>query len=631
MLNDQFNRPDTKIFGTRRRVALPLTILTLLTAAFSIDAAAQTASGPRFVAPKIPGSGSKNAAAAAGSEKNAEIPELPAESPTDGGLLLGEPENDVENASNATKLELAPLSDDETLGAESEIDATQAENTTLNLEETENSTQKADNSVERAPYDPIKENGEYFKGWEKPDVALVFTGMTNGYIEPCGCAGMDRMKGGLSRRCEFLRGMREDLGWDVVAIDAGQITVGFGVQEELKFDMASNAFRLMEYDAIGIGKGELRFPAYFLLTFTAPTSAETPSPFTSANVGVYSFNSMYALPFKIVERGGKRIGVVSVVCPSEEIERRDENLLIESPEKKLKEIAPALAKAACDRLVLIVHGTEAETNALAKKFPTFDFVVTADSPSEPPAELKPIDGTAKKRDGAPQHLIEVGEKGKFAVVLGLYGDDEIRYQRVALDSRYESSVEISLLMKDYQSILKTLISTKGYRAGLGISPVRSPKADVLGKYVGAKKCQSCHEESYRVWLRSRHAVAWKSLTDVAKPPRDFDPECVGCHVDGWEGIQCFPYVDGFVTAEETPELLNVGCESCHGPGERHIAAELDGDEETQETIRAAMRLGGSTEKVCYSCHDGDNSPEFDFSKYYPLIEHAEDDGEEDEE
>ncbi len=326
MSNERLNRPDSKIFAKRSRVALSLTILTLLTAAFSLDAAAQTASGPRFVAPRLPNSVPGTGAAPANSGQIPELPaEIPAADPIDDDSLLDAPENVGDGIPSATKLELAPVSDDETTFETDAVDAPQAETPALNPKK---STQTASNSVERAPYDPIKENGEYFKGWEKPDVAIVFTGMTNGYIEPCGCAGMDRMKGGLSRRCEFLRGMREDLGWDVVAIDAGQITVGFGVQEELKFDMASNAFRLMEYDAIGIGKGELRFPAYFLLTFTAPTSAETPSPFTSANVGVYSFNAMYAQPYKIVERGGKRIGIVSVVCPSDETERRDENLLL---------------------------------------------------------------------------------------------------------------------------------------------------------------------------------------------------------------------------------------------------------------------------------------------------------------
>lgn len=579
------------------RFAVGAIVVPLLFSATSFVVFGRTptaSNGARFVAPRF------DAAKTDASPVSPTLDELPPtgiDATTDDASTLELAARGSVEEATATTLEFS-----ETLDAESN-------------DANENGADDAEsNHVARAPYDPIKDNGEYFVGWEKPRVAIVFTGLTNGYIEPCGCAGMDRMKGGLSRRRDFLRGLREERGWDVVAIDAGQTTVGFGVQEELKFDMAMNAFRLMEYDAIGIGKGELRFPAYFLLTFTAPTSADSPSLFTSANVGVYGYHDAYALPLKVVERGGLKVGVVSVVCPSEDLEHRDENLLIESPEKKLKELEPRMKKAGCDKWTLIVHGTEAETATLAKKFPIFDFIVTADTPSAPPAEAKKINDA--------QTLIEVGEKGKYAVVLGLYDSGEIRCQRVALDSRFKSSEDVALLMKDYQSILKTLVSLKGYREGLGLNPARSPRAEILGKYVGAQKCQSCHEEEHRIWLRTRHANAWKSLTDVANPPRDFDPECVGCHVVGWDGLQRFPYVDGFVTAEETPHLQNVGCESCHGPGEKHVAAELGDDEAAMERIRAEMRLGKSTKTTCYTCHDADNSPEFDFDVYYPLIDHS---------
>ena len=43
-----------------------------------------------------------------------------------------------------------------------------------------------------------------------------------------------------------------------------------------------------------------------------------------------------------------------------------------------------------------------------------------------------------------------------------------------------------------------------------------------------------------------------------------------------------------------------------------MAVELGDDEDLQESIRAAMRLGENV-KVCYLCHDGDNSPLFDLT------------------
>lgn len=476
----------------------------------------------------------------------------------------------------------------------------------------------AADSSQKTKYDPVKENGEYFVNWPKPKAAIVLTGLLDGYIEPCGCAGMDRMKGGLSRRATFLQDLRAK-GWNLITLDTGKIGNGFGVQEELKFDMAINALRLMQYKAIGIGPNELKFPAYFLLTFTAPSGNDEPSLFVSANAAVYAFNKLYTLPYKIIETENLRIGFTSVLYESEELKHRDESILIEDPQKKLREMMPEFLKEKCDYRILVVHGSEYQTTELAKKFPEFDFILTSDSPTIPPSEPKIINNQ--------QRLIELGEKGKYAVVLGLYDDPKnpIRYQRVALDSRYKSSEEVRLLMQGYQDILKTLITTKGYKAGLGLSLIEPPKFTSLGKYTGSKKCESCHEEAYRIWRKSGHATAWQSLTKTADPARNFDPECISCHVIGWHGIENFPYDGGFDQEKTTPHLTNVGCESCHGPGEKHIAAELGDNEKMQDAIRKEMHIGKDVRKLCYSCHDGDNSPEFEFDSYYKKVDHEEKD------
>ena len=191
---------------------VPLLLFSLPFAAFGQTSDASQ--GVRFVAPRF-------------EDSSTPAPELPDAS-----------EETSLPAAELPNLAAAPQGLDATADAASTLELTlEPETETAEVaDETplENATEKpspADaNHVERAPYDPIKENGEYFVGWEKPQVAIVFTGLTNGYIEPCGCAGMDRMKGGLSRRRTFLRDLRDTRGWDVVAIDAGQTTVGFGVQ-----------------------------------------------------------------------------------------------------------------------------------------------------------------------------------------------------------------------------------------------------------------------------------------------------------------------------------------------------------------------------------------------------------------
>src|SRR5262245_62310706 len=74
-----------------------------------------------------------------------------------------------------------------------------------------------------APVDPVKTNGEIFAGWPKPDATLLFSGEQDGYIEPCGCAGLQNQKGGLKRRHTLIKELAAK-GWNVVPMDVGGLS-----------------------------------------------------------------------------------------------------------------------------------------------------------------------------------------------------------------------------------------------------------------------------------------------------------------------------------------------------------------------------------------------------------------------
>ena len=82
--------------------------------------------------------------------------------------------------------------------------------------------------------------------------------------------------------------------------------------------------------------------------------------------------------------------------------------------------------------------------------------------------------------------------------------------------------------------------------------------------------------------------------------------------------------------EKTPELINTGCENCHGPGEKHAEVELAGSEELKLKYRKAVVVtkAESQKQQCMTCHDLDNSPDFDFEAYWPYVEHYEKAGQE---
>ncbi len=468
---------------------------------------------------------------------------------------------------------------------------------------------------ERPPFDPIKVNGQYFVGWPKPVLALVFTGSTDGYFEPCGCAGLDRMKGGLSRRHAMLEELRRQRGWPVVTLDVGGIIRGWSPQAVIKLHTMVMAMRKMGYDAIALGKNELRFPGD-MATY-APSVRGNPSLFVSANVDLIDQTAK----MRILQAGGVRLGVTAVLGKKHaaELANVDPVLLkITDAEQALRKVLPALQKAKCGLLILLAHATREESLELAKTFPEFDVVATSGGYAEPPADGPRILGRKTQ-------FIEVGEKGEYAIAIGLFDDPQkpVRYQRVILDSRYKSSLDIVALMESYQSRLKE----EGLE-GLGVRSMPNSRIELLGKYVGSAKCESCHEESYRVWRKSGHSKAYDTLVKAA-PPRNFDPECVSCHVIGWHPTEYRPYVGGFESTEKTPQLINVGCESCHGPGEAHCAAENPGskaDKALQVKLQKAMVVTKEdSEKrfLCASCHDLDNSPDFDFPTYWPKVEHYE--------
>jgi hypothetical protein len=467
------------------------------------------------------------------------------------------------------------------------------------------------NKLTDIPFDPIKENGKIFENWPKPKVALVITGVVDGYIEPCGCAGLDRMKGGMSRRFSMFKDLRRQ-GLPVVGLDVGGLADGFGREEEIKFQTMVEGMRKTGYDAIALGASDLRLPAGEIAAAVANIKDQQ-SPFVSANVGLFGFDSGMTSTYRIISRGGMKIGVTAILGKTYQKEIKTTEIEMLDPVAAIQKILPEMKKKS-DYLILLANATKDETLALAKKFPDFNVVVTSDGEPEPPKELQKIKGTKTL-------YIEVGHKGQNAIVLGLYDDQQkpVRYQRVPLDSRFPASPEMKALMAAYQDQIKAL----GF-AGLGLRAAPQPQLESNGKFVGSAKCESCHEESYAIWKKSLHSHAYETLAKL-DPPRNFDPECISCHVVGWNPSGYFPYEGGFESLEKTPKLIDVGCESCHGPGEKHVAAESGSSEAMMQKYRVASRLTKADAKksFCVNCHDGDNSPDFNFETYWPLVEHYE--------
>lgn len=473
----------------------------------------------------------------------------------------------------------------------------------------EQAPQEGDRHGPQKPVDPLKLNGPLFVGWPKPQVALVLSGQQEGYIEPCGCAGLENQKGGLKRRHTLVRSLAER-GWPVVPLDLGGQIHRFSRQAEIKLQTTIQSLVKIGYQAVGFGPQDLRLPPEQLISIAANLEE---TPFVSANVGLLDFDAGFTSRSRIVEAGGRKIGVTAVLGKRFQAAINNDDVKLLPAEEALTPVLEKL-KAEADFLVLLAFATSEESKALAEKFPELDVVVSAGGAEEPPAEAETLAG-GKTR------LVHVGAKGMYVVVLGLYDDVEtpLRYQRVPLDARYADSADMQAIFTEYQNELKAL-----GLPGLGLKPRPHPTGRT---FVGSEACGDCHSAAYAVWEKTPHAHATQTLVDL-KPPRHFDPECLACHVTGWDAREFVPYASGYLGLGETPRLTANGCENCHGPGSRHVAAEsgeIDAGPEMLTALRNEMRLPyAQAERKCVECHDTDNSPEFShkgFAHYWKQVEH----------
>jgi hypothetical protein len=451
--------------------------------------------------------------------------------------------------------------------------------------------------------DPVKLNGAIFENWQQPRAVIVITGAQDGYIEPCGCAGLENQKGGMSRRADLLAQLAEKK-WPVIALDTGGLVKGFGQQAILKYTAAIESLNAMNYSVIGLGTPELKLPVDELLVL----HADNPRTI-SANVVL---DKALAMPtYRVLTVNGVKIGVTSVLSGEEFKQLNNKGIALQDPIAALANVIPALAKEGCKRIIVLTcNSPQKEIDAIAKQYPLITDIVTSGNGDIPPAQPAVVPGTKTL-------VLETGHKGMYALALGIFDDpkEPVRYQRIPLDVRFGDNEAIANIFALYQDQLANLgLQKLGVRA--------APHPTGRGLFAGSAACGQCHTQAYKVWLDTPHAKAMKTLEE-GTPPRQFDPECISCHATGWEPQKYYPYTGGYQNMKDTPHLAHNGCENCHGPGKKHAEAEAMPnkiDPKLLAALRSSMRVTRDA-SGCVQCHDVDNSPEFNFDDYWPSVEH----------
>lgn len=499
-----------------------------------------------------------------------------------------------------------------------------AEQAAVDDEETTSSGETAESVAKTIKVAQAPRTKMPWETWPKPQLAFILTGEQHGFFEPCGCTS--NQLGGMSRRANLVQKM-VDAGWSVRGLDVGGLSRRSVRQSQIKFETTIAAFKQLNYIAIGIGPEELRLRPDFLLTQHL-VDGDSPLYFLSANLEFYGIPDLGTpLPSAVVEESGLKIGVTSVM--SDKLQK----LILPFPDVTWKDPVPELEKVISDFTdqqvnlrILLSQSTIEESKSLATQYPQFQVVLTAEGTGDP-------DPAAPPQKVGETLVIETGRKGKYVGVLGVYPDDKempFRYQLVALErDDFDETPAMIQLMSNYQERLKD-------EKIVLVDAISSPHPSGA-TFVGADKCGECHTHAFEVWQNTPHSHALDSLDPVHKRKgyerlngvnRSFDPECLSCHVTGWNPQEYLRFRSGYLNEELAADpgekalhklLAGSQCENCHGPGSQHIAA-VDSDvEDPGKFVRVTYdqaKNGG-----CEKCHDADNSPKFDFAAYWERVKH----------
>jgi len=427
---------------------------------------------------------------------------------------------------------------------------------------------------------------------------------------------------------------------------------GQAKQEKATAAAIAEAYRLMGYDAVGIGAHDLTAGVGFLKKI----GRQARLPLLSANLMDATTRKEVFTPFITKKVGKITVGIIAITDPAA-LQPLPADTVILPWQQVLPDLAGRL-QGECDLIILLSSLPAEENRRIAETMTAIHIIFQAGGEG---ANLTP-------RQQGNTLITQAGQQGKYLGVLqlvwrqsGKWGIDRAEqllaarrqldqvdwqlkrlqrkgnpktgfggnatlnelHQRLAA-SRGQLVTEMATLAKPGQGTDSTCQATftametslpedpkvqavfEGAKAEASRSGRQKAQRTKTGKtgaqspYLGWHKCASCHAAPTSAWRKSRHAGSFLSLT---KRKQQFNLDCLPCHVTG---------VTAATDPEETIALPDerrlVGCESCHGPGRRHAA------DPTNNHLTAKPAAA-----VCLVCHTPDQDDDFNYQRDRSLV------------
>ena len=410
---------------------------------------------------------------------------------------------------------------------------------------------------------------------EPRELLIIYTGNLLAELKPCGCS-KEEDQGGIERRMQYLKDTRKEHPHTLL-VDTGDHFKEPTRQGKLKAETLLIATEKMQYDAVALGDRDIVYGPKFL-------KQRNQIPWMASNLIIDQFEPIRS-KVKVFSNGLK-VGILAVADPG--LFYDHVGLKVTDPKQTARKLVTKMRETENPDLIVLLTHAERQAALNYLDLDGVDVVINGHIVTETDViDLKPV----RKNGKIFVQSSSRGQKmGELRVQFDHQGNKSMKHQLVKLDSSVKFDPEMVKLYEKYNGKVEAMFFET-------LTAKRNNRNKSV--YAGDTLCKNCHSTEHKVWSDSRHGRAYNTLRKINKA---FDPECLVCHVVG------FNLAGGFISELDTPALKNVQCEVCHGPGRSHASAPQKG-------------FGNKAKEACKQCHVKNHSPRFNYAEYWPKIKH----------
>ena len=370
------------------------------------------------------------------------------------------------------------------------------------------------------------------------ELVVFLTGNELGSLRPCGCSG--GQLGGIEKRSAVFSGVPVSRR---LIVETGSLAPSDREQDLMKFRILFEAYNRLNYDVVHLTGRDHEI---------------------AARLGVLADPHAFA----IIDEASDQPAVVAKRFMTR---GRDVTIRVASMRSRRSQAADA----SMVDIVILERSDPDSLQAVKEQWPGAACIICPSNADEPQLLSKPGDVPL---------VCTVGRFGRYIGRIGVTLEERtsrpiLHFQSIPIEAKLPDDPALVQLYRQYQQLVA--------QSGLLESYPRVPLGDNLA-FAGSASCRSCHAPAYDKWAATGHAHALAALKKVGS---DRDPECVICHVVG------LGFESGFVDEAKTPQLADVGCENCHGPGSAHV-------------LSAGQTAVGQRKTTCTQCHTPEQSGGF---------------------